>query len=117
MKFTREYEISRKNAKSSLKKGDPDIVNSESNVKVSEVVAVKSFNLEITEEGKTCRNVKGHKFAVSFKASRDAKAEVETARQNGLPRIRLVVFNLKNKHKIYDDFVAFDDSIVIRENA
>ena len=67
-----------------MKKGEPDIVNIDKNGKVSEAVAVKSFDLEITEKGKTCRNVKGHKFAVSFTATRDAKAEVETAKQNGL---------------------------------
>lgn len=115
--FTSEYELTHKNAKHSLKKGEPDIVDVDKNEQVSEVVAVKSFDLEITEKGKTCRNVKGHKFAVSFTATRDAKAEVETAKQNGLLKIRLVVFNLKTKHKIFDDLVPFDKKIVIRENA
>jgi hypothetical protein len=113
--FTSEYELTHRNTRHSLKKGEPDIVEIDSNGKISEVVAVKSFDLEITEKGKTCRNVKGHKFAVSFLASRDAKAEVETAIQNGLSKIRLVVFNLKTKHKIFDDFVSFNKKIKIRE--
>ena len=115
--FTGDYKLGHKNIKRSLKKGEADIVDSDKNGKVSEVVAVKSFDLEITEKGKTCRNVKGHKYAVSLKSSRDAKAEVETARQNGLSRIRLVVFNLRTGHKIFDDFVSFDEKIKIRENA
>lgn len=61
--------------------------------------------------------MKGHKYAVSLKPSRDARAEVETARQNGLSGIRLVVFNLRTGHKIFDDFVSFDEKIKIRENA
>jgi uncharacterized protein with LGFP repeats len=116
-KFTDEYKLGHKNIKRSLKKGKADIVDCDKNGKVSEVVAVKSFYLEITEQEKTCRNVKGHKYAVSITPSRDAKAEVETARQNGLSKIRLVVFNLRTGHKIFDDFVTFDEKITIRENA
>lgn len=115
--FTNEYKLTHKNAKASLKKGESDIVDSDKYGKVSEVVAVKSFDLEITEKGKTCRNVKGHKYAVSITPSRDAIAEVETARQNGLSEIRLVVFNLRTGRKIYDDFVSFGGKIKIRENA
>lgn len=115
--FTSEYVRTHKNARYSLKKGEPDIVNPDKSGKVSEVVAVKSFDLEVTEKGKTCRNVKGHKYVVSIKPSRDAKAEVETASQNGLSRIRLVVFNLRTGHKIYDDFVSFGDEVTIREDA
>lgn len=115
-KFTDEYKLGHKNIKRSLKKGEADIVDSDKNGKVSEVVAVKSFELETTEQGKTCRNVKGHKYVVSITPSRDAKAEVETARQNGLSKIRLVVFNLRTGHKIFDGFVSFDEKITIREN-
>jgi len=115
--FTNEYILTHKNARHSLKKGEPDIVNPDKNGKVTEVVAVKSFELEITEKGKTCRNVKGHKYAASITPSRDAIAEVETARQNGLFKIRLVVFNLGTGHKIFDDFVSFGEKIKIRENA
>lgn len=113
--FTIEYELTHKNTKSSLKKGEPDIVNFSEDGKVLEVVAVKSFDLEITEKGKTCRNVKGHKYAVSINPSRDAIAEVETARQNGLSKIRLVVFNLRTNHKIFDAFVLLNKKIKIRE--
>jgi hypothetical protein len=113
--FTNEYLLTHKDALHSLKKGDPDIVNPDKNGKVAEVVAVKSFELELTEKGKTCRNVKGHKYAVSITPSRDAIAEVETAKQNGLLKIRLVVFNLRTGHKIFDDLVLFDKKIKIRE--
>jgi hypothetical protein len=115
--FTSEYELTHRNTRNSLKKGEPDIIAIDSNGRILEVVAVKSFDLEITEKGKSCRNVKGHKFAVSFLPSRDAKAEVETALQNGLSKIRLVVFNLRNKHKIFDDFVPFNKRKLIREKA
>jgi len=57
--FTSEYKLTHKNTKHSLKKGEPHIVNIDKNGKVSEVIAVKSFDLEITEKGKTCRNAKG----------------------------------------------------------
>jgi len=113
--FTTEYILTHKNAWHSLKKGEPDIVAPDKNGKVTEVVAVKSFDLEITEKGKTCRNVKGHKYAASITPSRDAKAEVETAKQKGLFKIRLVVFNLRTGHKIFDDLVLFDKKIKIRE--
>jgi hypothetical protein len=113
--FTSEYILTHKDARCSLKKGEPDIVNPDKKGKVTEVVAVKSFELEITEKGKTCRNVKGHKYAVSITPSRDAIAEVETAKQNGLFKIRLVVFNLRTGHKIFDDLVLFDKKIKIRE--
>lgn len=116
-KFTDDYKLGHKRIRRSLKRGQADIVDLDKNGKVSEVVAVKSFDLEITERGKTCRNVKGHKYAVSLKPSRDAKAEVETARRNGLSKIRLVVFNLRTGHKIFDGFVSFDEKIKIRENA
>lgn len=116
-RFTNEYKLTHNNTKSSLKKGDADIVDCDKNGNVSEVVAVKSFELEATEQGKTCRNVKGHKYVVSITPSRDAKAEVEAARQNGLSKIRLVVFNLKTGKKIFDDFVSFDKPITIREYA
>lgn len=61
--FTNEYKLTHKNAKHSLKKGEADIVDSDKNGKVLEVVAVKSFDIEITEQGKTCRNIKGHRGA------------------------------------------------------
>jgi len=48
--FTDDYKLGHKNIRRSLKKGEADIVDSDKNGKVSEVVAVKSFDLEITEK-------------------------------------------------------------------
>jgi hypothetical protein len=68
----------------SFKRVKPDILRYDEQQKVIMVIAVKSYSLGVTIKGKSCRNCKGYKYAASFKASRDAKAEVKAARENGL---------------------------------
>jgi hypothetical protein len=98
----------------STQRGKADIITYGSNGKVIEVVAIKSFSLEITL-GRGCRNEKGHKYVASFTASRDAKAEVEVAKKRGLSQIRLIVVNLLTSTKVFDDTVGFDERITLRQ--
>lgn len=64
-----------------------DIIEFDSNDKPIEVVAVKSFSIDVTT-GKGCRNTKGRKHVVSIAPYRDTKAEVGAARKFGLNKIR-----------------------------
>jgi hypothetical protein len=95
-------------------RGHPDIIVFDNNDKPFEVVAVKSFTLELTT-GKGCRNTKGHKYVAAVKPSRDAKAEVAAAKKYGLNKIRLIVINLKTGNRIFDKLVRFDEKITLRE--
>jgi hypothetical protein len=95
-------------------RGYPDIIVFDNNDKPFEVVAVKSFNLEVTT-GKGCRNTKGHKCVASVTPSRDAKAEVETAKKYGLNKIRLIVINLRTGNKIFDRLIGFNEKVTMRE--
>lgn len=79
------------------------------------VIAVKSYSLEVTMRDQSCRNCKGHKYAVSFKASRDAKAEVKTATENGLDRIWLIRGNFRTGNTIFNGYVEFDEKVTLRE--
>lgn len=99
----------------SFKRGKPDMLRSDEQQKVIMVIAVKSYSLEVTIKGKSCRNCKGHKYAASFKASRDAKAEVKAARENGLDRIWLICGNLRTGTTIFNDYVGFDEKVTLRE--
>jgi hypothetical protein len=99
----------------SERRGKPDILRLNERSKVIMVIAVKSFSLEVTIKGKSCRNCKGHKYMVSFKASRDAKAEVEAARENGLDQIWLVCGNLKTGRTIYSGYIGFEEKVKLRE--
>jgi len=100
--------------KYSFKRGEPDIVVLDEHDRIIEVVAVKAYWLEITDKP-GCRNVKGHKYAVSFNPLRDAKAESKTAMENGLDHIRLIVINLKTGNRIFDGPVRLDETVTIRE--
>ena len=91
-----------------------DIIAHDHNKNPVEIVAIKSYSLEITT-GSGCRNVKGHKYVVSFTARRDAKAECKAAQKYGLNQIRLIVVNLRTGRKIFDGLVGFDDAITLRE--
>lgn len=95
-------------------RGHPDIIVFNHNDKPFEVVAVKSFTLELTT-GKGCRNTKGHKYVAAVKPSRDAKAEVAAAKKYGLNKIRLIVVNLKTGNRIFDKLVKFDEKVTLRE--
>jgi hypothetical protein len=100
----------------SIKRGKADILRfDEQHRVVMVVIAVKSYTLEVTIEGKSCHNCKGHKYVVSFKASRDAKAEVEAAREYGLNRIWLICGNLRTGKTIYSGYVGLDDNVTLKE--
>jgi hypothetical protein len=111
---TQQYRKTNPRIVTSTQRGQPDITVYDSNRKVIEVVAIKSYSLEVTT-GSGCRNKKGHKYAVSFTARRDAKAECKAAKKYGLNKIRLIVVNLRTGKKIFDGLVGFDDKITLRE--
>jgi len=96
------------------KKGKPDIIVLDDYNGVIEVVAVKAYRLEITDKP-GCRNVEGHKYAVSFNPLRDTKAESKTAMENGLDHIRLIFINLKTGNRIFDGPVRLNETITLRE--
>ncbi len=99
----------------STQRTKPDIVAYDPHGTVIEVVAVKSYSLEVTN-GRGCRNCKGHKYVASFKACRDAKAECVAAKKHGLSQLRLIVINLKTNRRIFDDKVGFTDKVTLRES-
>lgn len=100
----------------SFRRSKPDILRfDEQHIVVMIVIAVKSYTLEVTIEGKSCRNRKGHKYVVSFKASRDAKAEVRAAKEYGLDRIWLICGNLRTGKTIYSGYVGLDDKVTLKE--
>jgi len=111
---TQQYRKTNPRIVTSTQRGQPDITVYDSNRKVIKVVAIKSYSLEVTT-GSGCRNKKGHKYAVSFTARRDAKAECKAAKKYGLNKIRLIVVNLRTGKKIFDGLVGFDDKITLRE--
>jgi len=76
-------------------------------------IAVKLVRLKVTYSGG--RNVKGHKYVYSFLASRDAKAEVEWARQHKLEEIWLIVINISNLKWIFNGLVKFNENVTIRD--
>jgi hypothetical protein len=112
--ITQQYRKMNPNIASSTQRGQPDIIARGSHRKVVEVVAIKAYSLEVTT-GSGCRNRKGHKYAVSFTARRDAKAEVNAAQKYGLSQIRLIVVNLRTGNRIFDGLVGFGDAITLRE--
>ena len=114
-KIIQELKAKGLHIKCSFKRGEPDVIVYEKG-KIKEVVAIKSYTLDVTA-GKGCRNVKGHKYVVSFKPSRDARAEFETAVKNKLNKIRLICVNLKTGNKIFDDFVGLNETVTLREYA
>jgi len=99
----------------SFKRGRPDILRLDEQHRVIVVIAVKSYSLEVITKGKSCHNCKGHKYVVSFKASRDAKVEVKAARENGLEQIWLICGNLKTGNTIYSGYVGFDEKVRLKE--
>jgi hypothetical protein len=111
---TQQYRKTNPRIVISTQRGQPDITAYDSNRKVIEVVAIKSYSLEVTT-GSGCRNRKGHKYAVSFKASRDAKAECKAAQKYGLNQIRLIVVNLRTGRRIFDGLLGFDEKVTLRE--
>jgi hypothetical protein len=98
----------------SFRKGDADIIVFEKGNRVVQVVAVKSYSLDVTN-GRGCRNTKGSKHVVSLTPSRDAKAEVRVAKEHNLDKIRLIVVNLKTGNRIFDSLVSLDQTVTIRE--
>lgn len=52
---------------------------------------------------------------MSFKASRDAKAEVRAAKEYGLDRIWLICGNLRTGKTIYSGYVGLDDKVTLKE--
>jgi len=100
----------------SFERGYADIIVYDDQGKVVEVVAIKSYSIEVrTKKGQ--RNVKGTKYVASFKADRDAIAEVKTAKKNNLDKIRLICFNLNTRRRIYDDLVSLDKPVTIDEKS
>jgi hypothetical protein len=98
----------------SFRKGDADIIVFEKDDRVNQVVAVKSYSLDVTN-GRGCRNMKRSKYVASLTPSRDAKAEVKTAKEHNLDNIRLIVVNLKTGNRIFDNLVSPDQTVTIRE--
>ena len=97
----------------SYDQGEPDIIITK-NGKAADVIAVKSYTLTITDR-KGMRNVKGQKVAVSFCPSRDAKAETEYAKSNGLEHIHLIAINIATRKMIFDGTVELDQTITLRD--
>ena len=114
MEIVKEFLAKGLRVKYSLKKGKSDIIVLDEYNRVIEVVAVKAYCLEITDKP-GCRNVKGHKYAVSFKPLRDAKVESKTAMENGLDHIRLIFINLKTGNRIFDGLVRLNETTTLRE--
>jgi hypothetical protein len=112
---TQQYRKTNPRIVISTRRGQADITAYDSNRNVVEVVAIKSYSLEITT-GSGCRNRKGHKYAVSFTARRDAKAECKTALKYGLNQIRLIVVNLCTGRRIFDGLLGFDEKTTLREH-
>jgi hypothetical protein len=98
----------------SFRKGDADIIVFEKDKRVIQVVAVKSYSLDVTN-GRGCRNMKGSKYVASLTPSRDAKAEVRVAKEHNLDNIRLIVVNLKTGNRMFDGLVSLDRTVTIRE--
>jgi hypothetical protein len=98
----------------SFRKGDADIIVFEKGNRVIQVVAVKSYTLDVTNR-RGCRNTKGSKYAASLTPSKEAKAEVKTAKEHNLDKIRLIVVNLKTGNRIFDSLVSLDQTVTIRE--
>jgi len=111
---TQQYRKTNPRIAISTQRGQADITTYDSNRNVVEVVAIKSYSLEVTT-GSGCRNRKGHKYAVSFKASRDAKAECKAAQKYGLNQIRLIVVNLRTGRRIFNGLLGFDEKVTLRE--
>lgn len=97
----------------SYDQGDPDIIITRDG-KLADVIAVKSYTLTVTDR-KGMRNVRGQKVAVSFCPSKDAKAEVECARNHGLKHIHLIAVNIATRKMIFDGTVEFDQTITLRD--
>jgi hypothetical protein len=111
---TQQYRKTNPRIVISTRRGQADITAYNCNKNVVEVVAIKSYSLEITT-GSGCRNKKGHKYAVSFTVRRDAKAECKAAQKYGLNQIRFIVINLRTGRKIFDGPLGFDEKITLRE--
>ncbi len=97
----------------SLEQGEPDIVITKNDTP-TQVIAVKSYSLDITTK-QGMRNTKGQKVAVTFQASKDAKAEVDFAREHEMDTIRLIVINISTGRMIYNNMVGFDQKITLRD--
>lgn len=97
----------------SYDQGEPDIIITRDG-KPADVIAVKSYTLTVTDR-KGMRNVRGQKVAVSFCPSKDAKAEVEYARNHGLEHIHLIAVNIATRKMIFDGAVEFDQTITLRD--
>ncbi len=109
-----ELQLKGLNVVSSYERGRPDIVVYGDGGEVREVVAVKGYTLTpTTEQG--MRNVKGLKVAHTFVADRDAIAEVNYAKEQGLNQIRLKAVNLTTNNRLYDELVDFDVPITLRD--
>jgi hypothetical protein len=114
--ITDEYLAKRVRIDYSFERGDPDIVVFDDSGKVVEVVAVKSYSIDVrTKKGQ--RNAKGMKCTVSFTANKDAKAEVRTAIKNNLNEIRLICVNLKTRHRIFDGLIPLTIPVTLKEES
>lgn len=97
----------------SYEQGEPDIIITR-NDKLADVIAVKSYTLTVTDK-KGMRNVRGQKVAVSFCPIKDAKAEVEYAKNHGLGHIHLIAVNIATRKMIFDGTVEFEQTITLRD--